>query len=366
MSYTVRLMQPSDVESVLSIFEEVWGKRARSRYLIQAPWYGRRAQCDLNEAVELVIESSGEVVGFARRIECEYNMGSLKVKAGYFTDTVTHPRHRSAGVKLLRALLAEHERLLVGVPVVRAAVLWEKLVKRSPVVAPIARHVLLIEPSSFLHEKGVPNWMARPADAVWAMRLRHTVARFRKQFSNSGITVEDHASNEQGLPSGEEYERFTEEFSSGFRFSLCRTFGYLKWRFVESPYAYRLAWLRDNGELSGCAIYRMTKIKSRNVLLVVEILATRRKELNYSLLLSHLVEAARSNGAADIQALASGCPSALAAFKNFGSFLKQEKESLLAALKVGKEYDRDIYQDGWFLSLGEADYEFVMFPAEEV
>lgn len=357
MSYTIREYRETDKAPITSIIKNVWGDQAVEKFNLLHPWFRCRSMEFSPEKGDLVLESRGSVAGYVRVVPCEYILAGERISAGYFADFVTSPDNRGAGVKLARHLAAVPNVLWVGAPVVRFGDLWPKIVKREVKVKSIERAVLVFSPAVFMKSKGIPDLLGQSADWLWQYRLRRKLKAF-KRTSSKPIQL----SEQSTLPSATEIDALFATFSKDFYAIAVRDLAFLKWRFIESNSDYRYIWARSEGRLVGYMIYREGSIGGRKTLLIVETMAIGNKEKYYSAMLGLVCQHSLESGFSDLQTLTSGCASFLKVLQQLGAVLKKEEVNLIACLRSDELYATEMCNEKkWFISMAEADHEFVMF-----
>jgi hypothetical protein len=360
MSYSIRPFRDDDVEGLLNIVEAVWGAKGTHKFKALHPWFRRRnaAHADRGDD-DLVLEASGEVVGYIRLLPCEYIVDGQRIPATYFADNATHPDHRGAGLQLARHVLRTPDVLRIGAPVARFNVLWDRLTRpRRAGIAPIERCVLLLRPSAHLQKRGVPRVLGAVVDLAWRVWLR-TSLLLRAPSMHGQRSI----SSEPQLPAADEYDELFATFAQDFYGIAVRDSGFLRWRFLESCMDYRFLWLRDAGRLTGYMVYRQSVVNGRPLLLIVEAMAIGDKRANYMAMLGRVVAHGLDCGAAEVQTIHSGCIALYAAMKQLGMMGKVEETLLLAHVHSAKPFADELSHRGpWYLSLAESDHEFSMYP----
>lgn len=357
MTNTIREYAEADEVPIINILRDVWGDEAVAKFKILHPWFRRRSTESAFTTEDLVIEAHGDVVGYVRVVPCEYLLAGERIKAGYFADFVTSPSSRGAGIKLARYLTAVPETLWVGAPVVRFGKLWPKIVKRDVIVKSIERAVLVLAPSVFLKAKGVPNFLGALADWLWHFKLQKKLTAFKRASSDSIELLEQSI-----LPSSDEIDDLFSIFATDFYAIAVRDVAFFSWRFKQSANDYRYIWARSEGHLVGYMIYREGSVGGRKTLLVVETMAIREASKCYGVMLEQVCQYGLENGFSDVQTLTSGCDSFLKTLQQLGAVLKVEEVNQIACLRSEKNYATEMYnKKKWFISMAEADHEFVMF-----
>ena len=356
VKYIVRNYEESDKENVAGLIQSVWDENARKRFNEYYSWYQQHPVVhSLNPARALVVDKAGQVVGYTRFIHSVYKVGDRHLDAYYIVDNATLQVHRGSGVKLLKHILATQGKLLIGAPLYRAGLLWEKLAKKPVKVKLVERCVLVLRPSIFLREKGVPLFVGRLADVIWKVKLKVMSLLLKGSNQEPQLNIKNTAI----LPHPDQLNALFEKFSSDFYVIAKRNHDYMRWRFIESPIEYKYIWLWQKDTLVGYAVFRIIKIKNRNAVLIVEMIAVGEKKRNYGAIIDRVIAYGMKNGCADIQTLFSGCDEAWQALKHLGTVRRVEQEELSA---FSVPYIPEIYGDiKWFVSLAESDYEFVMY-----
>lgn len=357
MAYSVRSYCDADEAKVAEIVGSVWGEHAVAKFNRLHPWFRRRAEAlAFQDDGDVILETDGEVVGYTRVIPCHYLVGGKRLRAGYFADNVTHADHRGSGVQISRHLLRKPDILRVGAPVARTIRMWAKICGRQPKIAPIERCVLMLKPSEFLKKKGLPTLLGWPVDWLWRLKLLKACKSYLRGRDELALSAA------QALPGDDELEALVAEFSCDFYAIAERDGNYFRWRFSESGFDYRYVWLRNRERLVGYAIYREGEVNGRKTLLIVEIIAIADKQHHYAAMLECICQYGLANGFSDVQTLKSGCADFLQVMQRLGAVLKPEKEYLMAYICSDEPYATEMYRDKkWFISLAEADYEFVMY-----
>lgn len=360
MSYSIRCYREDDNAALLNIVQSVWGAKAVDKFNALHPWYRLRKAAFLDrEGDDLVLETAGEVVGYLRRLPCEYLIDGQRVPAAYFIDNVTHPEHRGAGMQLARRVAKTPEILQIGVPTARFNLIWRRIVRpRKIEVAPLERCVVLLRPSAHLEKKGLPKPLGRVADALWRARL----------WAGFLGTASAHAgpytlSSESRAPAAGELEQLFATFARDFFGIAVRDSAFFNWRFLGTVSGYRFLWARAEGRLAGYMVYREMQLNGRRVLLIVESMAVGSKQACYLAMLRQVVAEGLRVGAADLQTINSGCKDFYAALKKLGMLVKVEKELLLAHLHSARPFAESLAsRHPWYLSLAESDNEFSIYP----
>ncbi len=360
MGYMVRNYLPNqDKDSLLNVVREVWGEATVTRFLEQYDWYQTyNKQVAPFDHQDIIIDKDGEVAGYSRLINVYYKLGNKVVSAVHIADSVTHPNYRGCGVKLFRHIIQTQERLEIGVPVERTGVLWEKIAKRPVAVRSVVRHVLIMYPSGFLRQKGVPPFLGSMVDFFWQKKIRWTQ-------KNRGVLKgkKRNLSKRNTPPTEQEFTELMHAFTKKFYAIALRDYRYFCWRFFNSPNHYQYLWIREDGQLIGYCIYRECQMNGRTVLLVVDMVAIGDQEGVYQEILRVLVHYALEKQYTDIQMIETGCDVLAHVLKKAGSVRKVEKTNLLAYILSDQPYATEMYQNKkWYMSLADGDYEFVMYP----
>jgi hypothetical protein len=357
MSHIIREYRETDKAPITSIIKTVWGDQAVEKFNVLHPWFRSRSIEFASEKGDLVLESKGRVAGYVRVVPCEYQLAGERINAGYFADFVVNPENRGAGVKLARYLAAVPDVLWVGAPVVRFGDLWPKIVKREVKVKSIERAVLVFSPSVFMKSKGIPSPLGLLADWLWQYKM-HRKLKIFKQASSGFIQL----SEQSVLPSATEIDTLFTAFSKDFYAIAVRDLAFLKWRFRESSNDYRYIWARSEGRLIGYMIYREGTVGGRKTLLIVETMAVGDAANCYRAMLGLVCQYGLESGFSDLQTLTSGCSNFLKVLQQLGAVLKEEEVSLIACLRSDELYATEMCNEKkWFISMAEADHEFVMF-----
>jgi hypothetical protein len=358
MLYTIREFSETDKAPIANIVKEVWGEKSLTKFNLLHPWFRRRSLSALDGSRDLILEGHGKVVGYVRIIPCEYLLAGKRIKAGYFTDFVTSPDSRGSGVKLARHLVSTPDFLWVGTPIARVGRFWPKIIKRDVKIKPIERAVLLLSPAVFIKAKGVPSLVGAPIDVLWQFLLRRKLKKINDQKSSATITL----SEESTLPSSDEIDDLFNAFAKDFYAIAVRDREFFNWRFSEAPNNYRYLWVRSEGRLVGYTVYREGSVSGRKTILIVETMAIGEKTNCYGAMLNSVCQYGLKNGFADVQTLTSGCSSFNKVLQQLGAVLKEEDVNLIASLRSEDPRATEMF-DGkeWFLSMAEADHEFVMF-----
>lgn len=357
MAYSVRSYCDDDEAKVVEIVGSVWGERAVTKFNRLHPWFRRRAEAlKFQDDGDVILETDGEVVGYTRVIPCYFLLDGKRIRAGYFADYFTHADHRGSGVQISRHLLRKPDILRVGAPVARTIRMWRKLSGRPAKISQIERCVLMLKPSEFLKRKGLPTPLGWPVDWVWRLKLLRACKSYLRGQDELAL------SDAKALPGDDELAALVAEFSRDFYAIAERDGDYFRWRFSESGFDYRYVWLRNQGRLVGYAIYRDGEVNGRKTLLIVEIMAIADKQRYYAAMLEWICRYGLANNFADVQTLKSGCADFLQVMQRLGAVLKPENEYLMAYICSDEPYATEMYQDKkWYISLAEADYEFVMY-----
>jgi hypothetical protein len=357
MTYTIREYAEADEVPITNIVKEVWGVQAVAKFNILHPWFRRRSTESTFTTGDLVLEAHNDVVGYVRVVPCEYLLAGERLKAGYFADFVTSPSSRGAGIKLARYLAAVPETLWIGAPVVRFGKLWPKIVKREVIVKSIERAVLVLAPSVFMQAKQIPKFLGTLADWLWQFKLHKKLTVF-KRASLDSIEL----SEQSILPASAEIDDLFNTFSQDFYAIAVRDTAFFSWRFQQSANDYRYIWARSEGRLVGYMIYREGSVGGRKTLLVVEAMAIGKQAQCYGAMLEQVCQYGLANGFSDLQTLTSGCNSFLKALQQLGAVLKVEEVNQIAYIHSDKACATEMYEKKkWFMSMAEADHEFVMF-----
>lgn len=358
MLYTIREYAETDKAPIANIVKEVWGEKSLAKFNLLAPWFHHRSMSAFNGSRDLVLEGRGKVVGYVRIIPCEYLLAGERISAGYFTDFVTSPDSRGSGVKLARHLVSIPDVLWVGTPIARVGRFWPKIIKRDVKIKPIERAVLLLSPSVFIKAKGIPSVVAAPVDVLWQFLLRRKLKKINQKKAPVPIVL----SEQSTLPASDEIDEFFNVFSQDFYAIAVRDYAFLNWRFSEAPNDYRYIWARNEGRLVGYTIYREGSVGGRKTLLIVETMAIGEKTNCYGAMLNLICQYGLENGFADVQTLTSGCSRFHKALKQLGAVLKVEDVNLIASLHSDDPRATEMFDEKkWFVSMAEADHEFVMF-----
>jgi hypothetical protein len=110
----------------------------------------------------------------------------------------------------------------------------------------------------------------------------------------------------------------------------------------------------------GQVVYRIAQMNGRPVLLLLEMAAIGDPVHHYSLLLAHVLQAARAAHVCDIQTLETGCPVLAATFSRWGFMRRLDEVSVVGTSNIpGTE--EAVYEGGWGLTAGDAEFEFIFF-----
>lgn len=358
MSYTIREYAETDKALITSIVKEVWGEKSLTKFNLLHPWFRHRSMSAFDGSNDLVLEGHGKVVGYVRIIPCEYVLAGERINAGYFTDFVTSPDSRGSGVKLARYLVSTPDVLWVGTPIARIGRFWPKIIKRDVKIKPIERAVLLLSPAVFIKAKGIPSLVGAPVDLLWQFLL----SRKLKKINQNKLSEPIELSEQSTLPAPEEIDDFFNVFSQDFYAIALRDHAFLNWRFSDAPNDYRYVWARSEGRLVGYTIYREGSVGGRKTLLIVESMAIGEKVDCYNVMLNLVCQYGLDNGFSDLQTLTSGCDSFLKVLQQLGAVLKVEDVDLIASLRSDDPRATEMFDEKkWFVSMAEADHEFVMF-----
>ena len=351
-----RRYQPQDKERVLEIIERVWNTAIKEDHAFLWDWKHVLDATARNDChVAQVVERNGRVVGYCGAIPVQYKVGGKIVEGAACMDIFTDPESRGSGVRLIKHLLNGVE-ILIGAAVPRSKELWHKLKNGDRIIVrEVRKMVYLLDPTPLLRQKGLPEFLLPLFKKLWSV-----YDRFR--FSRTAIS-------RASLKRLERIDRFpiavdalALEFSERFLCIAMRDHRSLNWRFSSCPFQYEKRLLWDGDRLVGYIVYRICKMNGRKVMLLVEILAIDRQDENYEIMLSHLEQVSQVLQVSDIQTIDPGCDALRHQLKRRGYFMKKEKIPVIGHIRRDLGLESDFYHDrNWYLSLGDADFEFVLF-----
>ena len=355
-SWIVRDVRPQDREAVLALLERGWDVRRRRDCDFFWDWKHALDRTTTHPGhVAQVLEREGRLLAYAGTLPARFRLDGEMVEGAYCCDLIAGPDDRGSGLRLMKHLLATCA-FLFGSSNDRTQVLWERLVGRGTLTVRRARKmVLVLDPGPALRARGVP------AVAVAAARAANRVLRMIHGLTASG-----------GLPDGWTLENATAfpaeidvlcaEFARRFRFQVARDRAYLDWRFTACPLRYRIVLLRERGTLRGYMVCRVAQLNGRRVLLLVEMIAAGGADRSYGILLHRLMAEAREAGAAEIQTIDTGDPALLRAMRRAGFMRRAQRLSIMAYAGPGRATPDGLYgPDGWYVGLGDSEFEFTFF-----
>jgi len=353
----IRTYRPTDRDRVLAMIGRVWDEERRRSHDFLWDWkHGRDAGPWSSGHLARVIERGGEVVGYAGAIPARFLIDGAVIEGAFAIDTLVDPAARGMGTRLLRDQFASG-MLLLGAGNPRSRALYERVSGRPRLVVREARKMArVLDPAAILKHRGLP------APLAVAIRLAHRGVRALRgrrdaHRSAAGLVLEP----VDRFPAG--IDTLGLEFARGFRRSVLRDRQYLDWRFVDGPVDYRIRLLRDGERrLRGYLVYRPARINGRPAVLLVEIVAVGEAAAAYSAMLAHVEEEALACGAGEIQALDPGCPILVAEMLRHGYFRRREPHYILGYQAGPAGAAADFTDDGgWYVGLGDADFEFIFF-----
>jgi hypothetical protein len=351
--FSFRAYRPEDKVRLLDLVELVWDERRRRNHDHLWDWqHARDGLCPEPRHLGRVMERTGEIVGYSGGVPVQFVHRGREFWGTVLLDTFLHPQYRGLG----RHLMAHHIAtcsLGLGAPIVRAHALWKRVRRRENIVIHrVTKRVLPLDVRPFLRRRGWPAPAAALVQPGWSVGQRLRSAWRSPAAGRSRLG--------RVLRFPPEMDAFARAVAEGFQFSVLHDAAFLDWRYVSAPVAYE-KWLLWEGEaLAGYAVYRVTRVNGRPVLLLVEIAAVGEKARHYSLLLAHVAQAARTAGVCDIQTLETGCPVLAETLTRWGFMSRPDEVSVVGTSNVpGTE--ESVYAGGWGLTAGDAEFEFIFF-----
>jgi hypothetical protein len=354
--FLIRDVLPSDRAAVLTLVTRGWDERRRRDCDFFWDWKHALDRTTSHAGhVAQVLERDGRILAYAGTLPARFRLDGETVEGAYCCDLIAAPEDRGSGMRLMKHLLATCA-FLFGSSNVRTQVLWERLVGRGTLTVRQARKmVLVLDPGPALRSRGAsPLTVAGARAANRVLRLVHALTA--GGGLPAGLTLE----SVRAFP--QEIDSLCAEFASRFRFQVARDRAYLDWRFTTCPLRYRIVLLREHGTLRGYMVCRPASLNGRRVLLLVEMLAVGRAERHYKMMLRRLVAEAHEAGAAEIQTIDTGDPALLRAQLRAGFMRRAERLSIMACTGPGRATPDGLYgSDGWYVGLGDSEFEFTFF-----
>jgi hypothetical protein len=356
----IRPYRPEDKPAVLDLIGKVWGEQTRRDHEIIWDWKHAWMAGDNGGYFSRVLEQNGTIVGYTGVTPCRIKAASLELTGGCGRDTFVSPENRGAGIRLMRRQLDE-SGFLFGAANDRTADLWIKLSQKHEDSRPlwgVSKLILMIDPTDALCKRGLPRFLGRPGKLALACLRWASMLAYRG--NQKGLRLEPAAK----FPP--EIDSFCDEFAAGSTSMVRRDHKFLNWRYVDCPLTYNRHILWEGDRIRGYMVCRAGKIHGRRVFLINEMLATGDFRRHYGLMVRDIVRMACRDGASDIQILRSG-DADLDGFLARRLFLeKREKTVIMAWINdslglSAKELSAMYKGNGWFLTMGDGDFEFIFF-----
>jgi len=356
MAGTVRPYRTEDRETVLALFEKVWGKEKAEIHKRLWDWKHGFDYTHITPAqLSKVAIRDNKIVGYIGGIPQRFKINGTEYTGCYTLDAFVDPEYQRIGANLVREHVKDLDTMITGGHTRSFGLLCRILRRESIDAIDPVKMMYILDPSIYVSKNQMIRLFLRPCRWLWQILLsmkRPVVP----QSLERGITIEK--VNQFPRETDEVCRVFAEKFAN----ISIRTQQYLNWRFAESPLGYSLHLIRKEQRLIGFFVYRRFVTPKGLSLLLSECCAIEHEKDIYALVFSFLIKEANAIGALRILTMKNGNPAMEEVFKKCGFIEKQADWTQIGGKFEGPAEDKASYYNKkkWYTSPADMDFEFLV------
>ena len=349
---TYRYADTSEKDKILGLISATYNEEKSKKILAQWSWrYEQHPFRAEGFRPFFICEENGTIIGSSAFLPVLLKIGTKYLRGCNPIDTITHPKHRGVGIRLMKKLL-KNEPLMIGVANVRTEQLWKRLFVGYQ--ADISSLLLFSYPLKLgniaHHLTGVGLAQHLPS-----LKNYYKIVRSR----NKGLSF----FKINGF--GEDYDEFFNQACTDYEIIPVRNSQYLNWRFRDCPTErYDIFLAKKDEKIKGYTIIKLFHAedglkRSR----VVEMFAEYNDEVTYNFMVDMAIQHAIEKEADLFQFIAPESLSTMTtAISNKKSFLEKKKVmSKIIGKCEGSGINNSFFFDSnnWHITYGDFDQDFL-------